>query len=137
VNKLEFSHGADLDETSQGTAFVLRQAPEGENAMEEKKTVNANTILEDPVQTFRISKPFRSTKVQKQEEENSCVELGTSLVRYEEHLNNTFLRLTRLTPSCFKVKFISYKKNDNRDLFKQAGWSKVNSAGLIVWRCTV
>jgi hypothetical protein len=90
VNKLEFSHGVDLDKTSQETAFVLRQAPEGGNTMEEKNILNANAILEGPVETFRIRKPFHSTKGQKQGEENSCYKPRTSLVRDEEHWNNTF-----------------------------------------------
>ncbi|XP_033608790.1 uncharacterized protein LOC111867995 isoform X4 [Cryptotermes secundus] len=118
VNKLESLHGEDLDENSQETAFVLRQAPEGGNTMEEKKTVNAKAVLEGPVEIFRISKPFHSTEGQKQGE-NICTNSRTSSVRDEECLNNTFLRPTQLTPSCFKHRNESGAEGTEMDLLKE------------------
>lgn len=118
MNKLEFSHSVDLDKTSRDTQFVLRQVPEGGGTTEEKGTVNADAVLESPIETLRIRNMFHSTKGQKQGEENSCTKRNTSLVRDENHL-----RPTRLTPSCFKVRFISYKENNNVQTYlsKQVG----------------
>jgi hypothetical protein len=63
-NSEEFSHGVNLDKMSAETVFILRQALEAGNAMEEK-IMDPNSLLECPVETFGISKSIHSTAGQK------------------------------------------------------------------------
>jgi hypothetical protein len=65
VNKLEFSRGVDLDKTSRDAELILRQAPEGGDTTEEKRTMNVDTVLEDSIETFRIRTLFHSIKGKK------------------------------------------------------------------------